>query len=317
MRVNRLLPIISRRTLAAQRFSSQSIAPPKQGHSFHKRPLPANLIALSSKEGKRLFRETLDDGHMENYFPLAEQFITQSEPSYCSLSSLAMVLNALNFDPKKIWKGSWRWVSEETLYCESKAVCGHSEEKIKTEGLSFLEFESLARCHGVNIQSFRACHSTSQECGSRGFQQFYNKILDITSNPKSDQFMVINFSRKQLGQTGDGHYSPIAALHRASGYVLILDVARFKYPPYWVKVEEMWNAMAVEDKTSGQSRGYFLVTGYVNDNLNEKNSVNNQHLEHMSAALAVASCSTPVAAAASEKTTCCVHHSDKKVVSAV
>lgn len=44
-------------------------------------------------------------GTLHSYFPLAEQFVTQSEPSFCSLSSLSMVLNALNFDPKKIWKG--------------------------------------------------------------------------------------------------------------------------------------------------------------------------------------------------------------------
>jgi len=47
------------------------------------------------------------DGTLHSYFPLAEQFVTQSEPSFCSLSSLSMVLNALNFDPKKIWKGSY------------------------------------------------------------------------------------------------------------------------------------------------------------------------------------------------------------------
>ena len=75
-------------------------------NSFHKRVLPSNLIALSSKEGKALFTEALHLGGMESFFPLSEQFITQSEPSYCAISSLAMVLNALNYDPKKIWKGS-------------------------------------------------------------------------------------------------------------------------------------------------------------------------------------------------------------------
>lgn len=38
--------------------------------------MPSNLIAFSSKEGKKLFKEALDAETMECYFPLAEQFIT-------------------------------------------------------------------------------------------------------------------------------------------------------------------------------------------------------------------------------------------------
>jgi hypothetical protein len=36
-----------------------------------------------------------------------------------------MVLNALNFDPKRVWKGAWRWVSEETLQCDSVKACSN------------------------------------------------------------------------------------------------------------------------------------------------------------------------------------------------
>lgn len=77
--------------------------------TFHKRPLPESLVALNSQKGKVVFREALELGGMESYFYLSEQFITQSEPSFCALSSLAMVLNALSFDPKKVWKGAWRF----------------------------------------------------------------------------------------------------------------------------------------------------------------------------------------------------------------
>jgi len=114
--------------------------------TFHKRPLPQTLIALSSTKGKEYFRDALAEGYMESFFPLSEQFITQSEPSFCSLSSLAMVLNALNHDPKKIWKGVWRWVTEEMLQCDSMKICGHSLEKVKQDGMDFNSFENMARC---------------------------------------------------------------------------------------------------------------------------------------------------------------------------
>ncbi|RYY80109.1 hypothetical protein EON63_16895 [archaeon] len=35
--------------------------------------------------------------------------------------------------------------------------------------------------------------------------------------------------------------------------VLILDVARFKYPPHWVKVEDLYAAMCTTDTETGKS----------------------------------------------------------------
>ena len=40
--------------------------------------------------------------------------------------------------------------------------------------------------------------------------------------------MVASFSRKELMQTGNGHFSPIAAYEEKEKMVLLLDVARFK-----------------------------------------------------------------------------------------
>ncbi|WOL05196.1 Glutathione gamma-glutamylcysteinyltransferase 1 [Canna indica] len=54
---------------------------------------------------KRLFSDALQNGTMEGFFKLICQFQTQSEPGYCGLASLAMVLNALEVDPQRKWKG--------------------------------------------------------------------------------------------------------------------------------------------------------------------------------------------------------------------
>ncbi|KAJ1617154.1 Phytochelatin synthase-domain-containing protein [Pavlovales sp. CCMP2436] len=71
--------------------------------SFYRRELPAPGVAFSSEEGRLLFREALADGSMEAYFPVAEQLHTQ--PSFCGLATLVMVLNALAIDPGIVWKG--------------------------------------------------------------------------------------------------------------------------------------------------------------------------------------------------------------------
>lgn len=43
---------------------------------------------------------------MVGFFKLISYFQTQSEPAYCGLASLAMVLNALAIDPGRKWKGN-------------------------------------------------------------------------------------------------------------------------------------------------------------------------------------------------------------------
>lgn len=242
--------------------------------TYHQRPLPSTLISFSSVEGKELFREALLDGGMESFFPLSEQFITQSEPSFCAISSLAMVLNALKYDPKKVWKGPWRWYSEETLYCEATKSCQHDIDFIKQNGMDFSEFESLGRCHDILLQSFRvvdlslSTSSTSMDSPSNSqnvhsmedLSKFREAIVNISYSSSAEMFIIVNFSRKYLGQTGDGHFSPIGGYHRRKDLVLIMDVARFKYPPFWVPLADLWNSMSLIDKKTGATRGYFILS---------------------------------------------------------
>jgi len=111
--------------------------------SLYRRPLPAEQIAFSSPEGRQVFREALAAGTLEGYFPLAEQFHTQSEPAFCGLGTLVMVLNALAIDPGRTWRGPWRWYSEAFLDC-----CRPLDQVMK-EGITLAELVCLARCNGA------------------------------------------------------------------------------------------------------------------------------------------------------------------------
>jgi glutathione gamma-glutamylcysteinyltransferase len=70
---------------------------------------------------------------------------------------------------------------------------------------------------------------------------------------------VVSFSRGAFGQSGDGHFSPIGAYDPATDMALVLDVARFKYLPFWVPVPLLFRAMVVLDGATGQSRGWLEV----------------------------------------------------------
>ncbi|GMF30175.1 unnamed protein product [Phytophthora lilii] len=224
---------------------SHDMATPVQS-SFHRRHLPQDCIAFSSPEGRKLFTEAINSSsnYMQIYFPLAEQFITQAEPAFCGLATLAMCLNALQIDPGRLWKGPWRWFSEELFdCCTSLSVA-------KEKGISMSEFICLARCNGVLTEDYRATSDFSLD-----------HFRDIVKHSCATSFeiVVLNYSRKVLGQTGDGHFSPIGGYHAERDMVLLMDVARFKYPPHWVKLSRVFEAMQKVDQSMDLPRGLVIL----------------------------------------------------------
>ncbi|KAI9168164.1 hypothetical protein H9P43_007536 [Blastocladiella emersonii ATCC 22665] len=241
VRVQAHLAAAVARTRDAQTEQSQLL-----NSTFYRRPLPEHLVAFTSPEGKRLFKESLAEGFAENYFALAGTFTTQSEPAYCGLGSLAMVLNALEVDPKKRWKGGWRWYSDEMLECCAPL------DVIKKKGITFREFSCMAKCNGLSV--------IAKQADQVSLDEFVADLRASCSNGfPTDTHMVVSFSRKALGQTGDGHFSPITAYHAGSNKALILDTARFKYPSYFADVELLYQSLQLVDKETGLPRGYFLL----------------------------------------------------------
>lgn len=216
--------------------------------SLYKRPLPDSQIPFSSPPGRLLFQEALLAGSMNSYFPLAEQFHTQFEPTYCGVSSLVMVLNALQVDPKRLWKGVWRWFSEDV------ADCCQQLDVIDKAGMTLTALATLARCNGLDAH---VAHASSH---TESLEEFRKHIVRISRAPvgdgRLDEVMVLSYSRASLGQTGDGHFSPLGGYHAAQDVVLLLDVARFKYPPHWVPLPLLWQAMQAIDSETGLPRGY-------------------------------------------------------------
>ena len=208
----------------------------------YRRPLPADSIAFSSLEGRRVFAEALAAGGLDGYFPLAEQFHTQSEPAYCGLGSLVVALNALAIDPGRLWKGPWRWFAEEMLDC-----CVPLAE-VRARGLDLDEVACLARCNGAEVELLRA--DTADLAAWRA---------SLESASRAETVLVASYERAAMGQTGSGHFSPIGGYHAAGDLALVLDVARFKYPPHWVSAKRLWEAMQPTDSVTGRARGWMVL----------------------------------------------------------
>eukprot|EP00466_Bigelowiella_natans_P005844 jgi/Bigna1/78911/fgenesh1_pg.58_\ len=232
--------------------------------SFYKRELPSSCIRFGSSTGIQMFQEALVEGTASSYFPLAEQFRTQDEPAFCGLSTLTMVLNSLAIDPGRIWKGGWRWFSEEMLDC-----C-ESLEKIRKKRV-WRHATVLKLKNGAlwDVSAFPSIVYGSSE-GDVFFlpRTFPNRLL---------------FS---FGARPNWKWSLVAAYHEATDMVLIMpafpplssssfqcaiieltllvlcgkDTARFKYPPHWTPLELLVEAMRKIDADSGKPRGYMKLS---------------------------------------------------------
>ena len=240
-----VLPRVLRRIRTRMTASSQAAPGPSVPVAgFHRRPLPPPSIALSSPEGKKLAKEAVASGGMEGFWRLAESFRTQDEPAFCGLGTLVSVLNALFVDPGRTWKGPWRWYSETMLDC-----CVDMST-ISTSGVTWDEWVCLGRCQGLRVEATRA---------DEGDIDAFRALVRATCT-EDVKVLCVGYSRRTLGQTGDGHYSPVGGYHADTDRVLILDVARFKHPPHWVPLAKLWEAMCATDAETSRPRGYALFS---------------------------------------------------------
>lgn len=172
--------------------SASTSLPPK---SVHRRELPEALTAFSSERGRRYFTEAMALGHMEPYFPLIEQFVTQEEVTFCGLGTLTMVMNALRVDPRRRWRDEtgpgWRWWSDEMF----PTSCTGSLDRIRVAGVTMEEFHQLASANGASVRMQRATDE------GESLESFRTSILDAATSSQS-AFTVTSFDRASLGQTG-------------------------------------------------------------------------------------------------------------------
>ena len=210
--------------------------------SLYRRALPEDAIAFATREGRTLFGEALASKGLDGYFPLAEQYHTQSEPTFCGLGSLVVALNALAIDPMRSWKGSWRWFSEEMLDCCLPLAV------VREQGLTLDEVACLARCNGADAELKRANPSNVEH---------WRAALRLAASGAA--VVVAAYDRTSVGQTGSGHFSPIGGYHAAKNLALVLDVARFKYPAHWMDADRLWHAMQKVDPATKLARGWMLI----------------------------------------------------------
>lgn len=210
--------------------------------------LSADLVYINTKTGSN---RLLSADYNRQYFALASYVDTQERLTFCGISSMAAALNSLPTMARPITPelAPHPFFTEESIFTDATTKVKSRDDVLKG-GLTLEQIRQYLVALGANPKIYYGSDLSVDEL---------RKIIKSTlANP--NQRVMADFDRKVLNQLGSGHFSPIGAYDSKSDSVLILDVAKFKYPPFWVKTSDLLAALRTIDPDSGKSRGIVQIT---------------------------------------------------------
>ena len=140
-------------------------------------------------------------------------------------------------------------LTQEGFFTEAAANV-RSEFRVTFGGMNLDELGALLEAHGATATVVHAADSD--------LERFRAAARANLADPTN--VLVVNYQRERVGQGEMGHISPVSAYHPQSDRFLVLDTATYEWPPVWVPVEALFEAMNTVDPASGRTRGYVEVT---------------------------------------------------------
>ena len=260
--------------------------------SFYKRKEPDLGINFISDTSKLILEDCIKKNTANPFFELIDQYCTQSDPAFCGSANLMIILNTLKKDPNYKWKGIWRWYDDRNIKCMNV-------ENVLDYGITLSQWALLLKCNGIsnfkiyrpliNNESFNLINFLQNKNQNKLYDEIiYDKIIPIkhTNDCKNKSinkihynlcnedffrvsslssclynnfFLMCNLGRKALGQTGDGHFTPIGAYHQESDNGLLIESARFKYNSRWFKINNIYKSLLTKDSFTQKNRGFLLI----------------------------------------------------------
>ena len=232
----------------------------------------ADLVEWQSADSlNRLARSS----HKTDFFPLSNHFVSQDNAIFCGPASSAIVLNALRLGrrdglPKDrasiaeeemawLWEGAdpfyGKYTPNNVFTDQAKSRLEVLGKPIPIEGEPKSDFgfqlhqlAELLRSHGLDV-ALRVVDDGADASEIR---------RELVENLASeDDYVLVNYSRKALGQPGGGHISPVGAYDEASDSFLVMDVNPNRAPWVWIAADDLVSAMRTFDTV--ENRGYVLI----------------------------------------------------------
>ncbi len=201
-------------------------------------------------------RDYLRRAEAPDFWALMPYYVPQQTGSACSVASVAMMINALRGLPTS---STERLVTQNRVLNEVdddvwKAAVGENGD-----GVSFADFETYVRrsvaAFGMDaeVEVFRPKDSSPETLAE------LRRIL--TENERSSRDIIL-LAYDQGTLTGDatvGHIAPLGAYDPQSRRVLVMDVDRLWYVPYWSSDEKLLEAMVKPDRSDPTGSGMIRV----------------------------------------------------------
>lgn len=189
------------------------------------RELPAPLYPLGVRPPP--------DEYGVDWLRLHTSFQPQAHRSFCGPASLATVLRAYDVQ-----------ATQHSVLSNAQAALD-----VFFTGLTLSELHRLAIENGMDAEVYLADGLTESE---------FRKLLKSNLR-RRDDYVIVNYDRRVLGQSGAGHISPVAAFDETSNSFLVLDEASYRYPFTWIPAALLYKAARSPD--GPQSRGFLLIHG--------------------------------------------------------
>lgn len=214
---------------------------------FAVEPLPDNLTKFDGVIGTALLKKNaqLNTSH------LLAHFTTQDTQTYCGVASAVMVLNAaiVHDAPIDPIYDPYNYFTQDNFFTDAVTDIITPEE-VLAAGMTLQQMaDAIDTFDGVFVEHFHASDISLTE-----FRLIAKTAL------ANNQYVTVNFLRTAAGfETGGGHHSPVAAYNKETDQFLILDVARYRYPSFWISAEDLWNSINTTDNDAGKSRGFIVI----------------------------------------------------------
>jgi hypothetical protein len=229
------------------------------------------LVAFNSDEGlARLGRATAK----VDFPALANQFEAQSNIAFCGPTTTAIVLNTVRSGSRDLPRDRSRLHPEDLQYIPSgfdltvprftqdnviskgpktrSQVLGEpvtvNGKQVRDDGYQLRQLDELLRAHDLVTRLVVVDDKKSEE----------EVRADFVENLKNaGDYVVVNYRRKDVGQQGGGHISPLGAYDTESDSVLVMDVNPASAGWVWMPIATLIKGMRTFDTV--ENRGYILV----------------------------------------------------------
>jgi hypothetical protein len=207
-----------------------------------------------------------NDDQYNLYTSLVRGFDTQLNQAYCGIATVATVVNSLihatssstsedsdrpilrlDIDPTY---SPYPFATQRDVLsnCTNHVVPRQSEfDSILTSpyGTTLRQVALVLKCHLKEADGWDVGYH-EMDPSVIAVDEFRELLKDALSSSPFTRVLA-NLHRASLTQPGGGHWSPISMYDEGTDSWLILDVAKYKFPPFFVKTETLYASLATID----------------------------------------------------------------------